>query len=329
MPRPSSSAQPPLSAAARPAVATLPLFRPDAVSAARSGRETLGAPLILVSAWHRGMLALALSLLAGAALAVALVPLHNYARGTVLVQASARTTITTTQGRLIASVRVFPGAPVAASDILVELDSQPDRDLRRLTRKSLDEAITTLLRDPADRAQQLRVTELQSELGRIDSRLRDLVLRAPHAGTVADVWARTGQLAAPGIPLLSLVRDSAPLQVTGVLPARFRPMLAPGQQMTLELEGYPQVRHRLRVGQISEQAVGPAQVQRMLGIEAADSLSLSGPSVVVTGLLEERQFPFLGQRYRFHDGMTGTLEVRVGTQPLWAILFPFLVRGEP
>jgi hypothetical protein len=106
-------------------------------------------------------------------------------------------------------------------------------------------------------------------------------------------------------------------------------MLAPGQQMTLELEGYPQVRHRLRVGQISEQAVGPAQVQRMLGIEAADSLSLSGPSVVVTGLLEERQFPFLGQRYRFHDGMTGTLEVRVGTQPLWAILFPFLVRGEP
>ncbi len=102
-------------------------------------------------------------------------------------------------------------------------------------------------------------------------------------------------------------------EVAAFLPASARPLLAPGQDLLVRLDGTG-APIRARVDAVPEEIVSPAAVRERLGA-AADLLDLRGPSVPVRVALPDPPPAAV-------PGATGVVEVRVGRQTLLASLLP-------
>ena len=73
------------------------------------------------------------------------------------------------------------------------------------------------------------------------------------------------------------------------------------------------------------EAVGPAEVQRLLGQERSDAVALDpGAKVLVMAQLPAATFSSEGQPYGYFDGLTGHAEVRVRSEPILVTLIPAL-----
>ncbi|MCX5742057.1 MAG: hemolysin D, partial [Proteobacteria bacterium] len=53
-----------------------------------------------------------------------------------------------------------------------------------------------------------------------------------------------------------------------------------------------------------------------------DSMHLAGPVALVRGRLPAAEFTVDGRTFRYHDGMLGTAEVRVRSEPIVFALLP-------
>lgn len=137
--------------------------------------------------------------------------------------------IRTRSSGTVVRVRADVGSRVGTGDTLVELAAgdvrarirSAEAELRRATR--YHERIRNLERDGAATDQELddaRAALRRAEAGVSEARaqLEYVVLRAPFAGTVTGRMVDPGDLAGPGVPVLTLVRPEA-LEITADLPA--------------------------------------------------------------------------------------------------------------
>jgi hypothetical protein len=101
-------------------------------------------------------------------------------------------------------------------------------------------------------------------------------------------------------------------------------MVRSGQKLRLEISGFRYAYRELTVEAIGDEVVGPEEARRYLGPEVADSVQLGGPVVLVRAKLPARTFNSEGRVFSYHDGMHGTAEVRVRTEPILLTLVPGL-----
>lgn len=94
--------------------------------------------------------------------------------------------------------------------------------------------------------------------------------------------------------------------------------------MTLRLEvtGYRYVYQSFSIESVSSDVIAPSEARRVLGAEVADSLQITGPVAVVRGRLPAAAFVVDGRTLHYHDGMLGTAEVRVHSEPIVFALVP-------
>jgi membrane fusion protein (multidrug efflux system) len=154
--------------------------------------------------------------------------------------------------------------------------------------------------------------------------LEQWTVRAPEAGSVGDIHVRPGQVVAAGDPLLSLRGPASDVSVIAMLPGSYRPLLAPGMVLRLELAGYRYAYETTTIEGIGDEVIGPQAARRYLGSEMADTVPLAGPVVVVRARLRSRTFMTDQRVHDLYDGMPGRAEVRVRSQRLLVLLVPSL-----
>ncbi len=112
--------------------------------------------------------------------------------------------------------------------------------------------------------------------------------------------------------------------VVMLLPGRYRPLLAAGMPMRLELEGYPYAYQHLTVDAVSDGVLGPAEARQLLGPDVGDVISIPGQVVLVHAALPQATFESGGRSLPYHDGLLGRVEIRVRSEPILLTLFPGL-----
>jgi membrane fusion protein (multidrug efflux system) len=258
--------------------------------------------------------------LVGAAVLVTCGRIATYSSGPAVVRMQDRREIASPTAGNVASVRVGPGAAVAAGEVLARLDDRAElADVARLERE-----LATRLRErllaPSDPATGEAVARLRLELERASAALDERVLRAPIAGVVGDVRVRAGQRVEPGDVVASIVDAAGGAEVIALLPGGDRPRLRPGQRMRLELHGFRHTYQDLTVEVVAAEAMGPEEARRYLG-RIADDVAVRGPVVIVRATLPA-DFVADGAAYRYVDGMSGVAEVEIDSERILEALLP-------
>jgi membrane fusion protein (multidrug efflux system) len=300
------------------------IFRAEALSHHDDGYRGDGDVLRISPEWIPGAYRLLLVVVGVGAAYGIFGTLTEYATGPAVIRVEGRTRVTAPTASTVATVAVAPGQRVAPGGVLVTF-YQADRaaELERLDRE-FDLQMIRFLRDPADQAARSSLTTLRAERQFARARLEEQSLKAPHAGIVSDIRIRPGQHLTPGDPVLSLLGDEMRWVVIAMLPGHARPVLQPGTDMRLELNGYRYAYREVTIQSVGDEIVGPAEVRQYLGPEIADAVPVSGPAVLVKAELPSNTFHADGRSFSYYEGMLGTVDARLRRQPILLSLIPAL-----
>ena len=303
---------------------TSEVFREEALDHYVSAGSREGDWLRLSPRWTDATFWLLVGLVAAFLVYSLVGTIDEHSTGPAVVRLSGRTEVTANQEGLVTAVEVRPGDRVAAGQPLVRFQSV--REAAELERIEHEWELQLIehLRDLSAPAPSQALIALQAQRDLALARLEERVVRAPRAGVVRDVRTRRDQRVVPGAILLSLTGAAARPSLMALLPGEHRPLLRAGMPLTLELRGYDQAPQRLTIAAVAEEVVGPEEARRLLGPEVATSVTLNGPVVLVEARFPDVAFEAGGERYELHDGMWGTAEVRVRSEPLLSALVPGL-----
>ena len=302
----------------------LDLFRAEALDHHGSRSGSHGDPLRLLPEWIRWTYPALIGMVACGVVFVSLFHVHLYASGPSVVRVLGRSDVTSPVSGIVDSILVSPGEQVSAGQLIVRLDSvEQQAELDRI-RREFEEELANHLRDLLDPTaiRQLSALRTQLEFAR---RMRDLrCLRAPRAGTVADIRTQVGQQLLSGQVAATVRASAEQIHVLAALPGKFRPMLRRGLPAWLELQGYAHDHCKVVLQRVDVGVIGPKEATRYFGPEVGDVMALSGPIVLVNAFLPRSTFTADGKTYSYHDGMQGRLQVRVRSEAMILALVPGL-----
>jgi membrane fusion protein (multidrug efflux system) len=303
------------------------LFRRQAVEHHAGGQQG-GDVLRFDPTWVRVAYRLVGASLVAAGLFSVFFNVDEYATGPAVVRLDGRRMITATVAAPVESLAVNPGQWVEPGDVLVRFVATEEvTELARATAE-FDLSLVRLLADPTDGVAKQTLASLRARRESARNAVDMKTVRATAAGMVSDVRVRPGQPVTPGEVLCAIVpKNAQQVSLVAMVPAEYRPMLKSGLKMRFELDGFRYEYADLDVEEVSVEAVGPAEVQRFLGHERADAVRLdAGGKVFVTAKLPASTFVSEGHPYGYYDGLTGTAEVRVRSEPIIVTLIPALRR---
>ncbi len=299
------------------------LFRSEALQHYEQGWER-GGLLRLSPEWTGYTFWVLLGACVFGLLFAALVHVSEYASGPAVVRLEGRMDLPSPVSGTVAAVEVNPGQRVAAGQVLARLGAA--RELAELERyeREFEMMLLRRMREPSDEGARQSLASLRAQLELARARLEQWTVRAPEAGVVSDVRVRRGQHLAEGEVVASLVRAGGSVVLTAMLPGEFRPRLAVGGTLRLELRGFPHQYQELVIDEVGAELVGPHEVQRALGPVLSESLEVSGAVVLVRARLPSRAFLADGEQFQYFDGMLGQADARVRSQPILLMLVPGL-----
>lgn len=249
---------------------------------------------------------------------------NEYAAGPALVRLDSRTELPATSDGVVGSVAVRAGQRVAAGEVLLQY--VPVREVDELGRlhREIDVQIGISAAGAAPGATDEHLGALQRQRAVATAHLAERSIVAPYAGTVEEVRVHPGQRISAGDVVLSIADAHPSFSVIALLPGQFRPLLHPGDKLRLDLAGYRYNSQRITIHSVGERVLGPSDVRRLLGEEAATSLGATGPVIVVRARLPAAGFMEEGHMLGYYDGMPAAAEVRVRSQPVLFALIPAL-----
>ncbi len=288
------------------------VFRQQALDRRQQGLVTRSAPLRLTPAWldraYRGILMLALL----AMLALPFAGSDEFAVGTAVVRLGERVEVRARQAGVLARLPVRAGDRVHAGQEIGRLESSEEAaELERL-RHELELRLAERLRHPGRSTGDSAYVALRERQRVAAARLERLILRAPKDGEIGDLLARPGLSLTLGQPVFTVIDpDSVEARSIEVqLPGRFRPLLATGMEIRFEIDGYPDAEVALAVRDISRQIIDPRQAGAFSTPPVSAAAGVEGV-VIVRADLPAASFESGGRRFLYHDGLTGTAEIRV------------------
>ncbi len=248
---------------------------------------------------------------------------HRYSTGPGIVRDGRRHAVVSRQTGVVHSIEVEMGATVEEGQVLAVLDDALLRGERARLEAQLDTRVREHLLDPEEPTLTAAVADLRQRVLATEARLREREIRAPAAGTIADLRVQLGRPVSMGDVVATIDTGEGRLQLLALMPGDDRPALEEGMRMRLDIPGYRHDYQWFPITAIEDAAVGPREVARVLGSEYADSVAIAGPTVVVRAQLPEG-FVVDERHYAYHDGMLGNAEVRLEREPLLFVLLPFL-----
>jgi|GEM_PF-1817807 len=129
---------------------------------------------------------------------------------------------------------------------------------------------------------------------------------------------------ASGPAVVRLGAPDAPVDVLAALPGSYRPLLARGAVMRLELQGFPYQYQELPIEELGDTLVDVREVRQEWGAGLAERLPGGASVVLVRARIPSRSFEAQGQRLAYFNGMQGTVSVRVRSERLATTLVPGL-----
>ncbi len=300
------------------------LYRANAWRAYRRGTE-LGVPLELsFESGHFVYHAVVTALLAGLAF-VLCVPMNDNASGRGFVRLVGARAVTTIADGPVERLLATPGTHVVAGQPIVEqYRADQSAEVDRLG-KEFDGLWVRLLRDPLDEDARRALTVTVPALRRARALLLERTLRAPIDGVLTDVRVSEGRHVVKGDTVFVVAPENAAVEVIAVLPAAARPQLSTRAPARFWVDGADS-NTSVALTDVHSDAMGPAEVARLLGPSVQGSVVVEGMSVVVTGSLPERRFQADGKDRWFYEGMLGQLDVTLERKPLLFLVVPTLRR---
>jgi hypothetical protein len=299
------------------------LFRREALERYQALDEA-NDPLRISPAWTRWAYWTLLGALVAALVFAVVGQVKEYAAGIAVVAMGNRNEVTAEAGGTVSAVEVAAGQRVRAGQVLVRLrGAQEAAELARLDQE-FDLQLVNRLRDPSDSGAEQALIGLRTQRQLASTRLGERTLRAPSDGTASDVRVRPGEFLAAGQAVLSIVHGEDRPTVVVLLPGEYRPQVRRGMPIRFEISGYRYAYQRLTVDAVGDEVVGPTEARRYLGTEIGDTVTLSGPVVILKALLPSPSFTAEGHTYRFHNGMHGNAEVEVRSERILVTLVPGL-----
>jgi multidrug efflux pump subunit AcrA (membrane-fusion protein) len=298
------------------------LMRAEAI-AHHAAARTHGSPLTFDNTWTSWAYR---SLLAAAAFTVLYMcfgTVHEYATGQAVVRTQGRRTVSAEFQGQVETLSVEPGKHVRAGEALVRFRNAEQAEQYRLSSMEFDLQLVRLLRDPTDLAAKSALTSLKIQKDRAKAMMDQRTILSPVDGVVSDIRIHLGQHISPGEAILTVSPENAPVYLDIVVPGDFRPQIHPGSTIRFALDGYKYEYLNLEVESIGEESIGANEVARYLGTEIAGAVKLQqGSQALVKAKLPARTFQSEGESFKFTDGLTGTAEIRVRSEPLVVTLLP-------
>jgi membrane fusion protein (multidrug efflux system) len=248
----------------------------------------------------------------------------EYASGPAVVRAADRLEVTALSAGRVTSVEVQPGQRVKEGQILIRFFAGQERASLERFNQEFELQLLRRMRDLSDAGASQALSTLRAEKELAEFQLEQRVVRAPQAGVVSDVRIRRGQHLTEGETVVSLVPEDSPLEIIAMLPGGYRPLLSKGGKLRLELHGFPYQYQELTIDDAGDELVGPGEVQRYLGPELAESLTVNGAVVLVRAHVPTRFFVADGKRLAYFDGMLGTAHARVKSERIVTAIVPGL-----
>ena len=308
------------------------VFRSAARAHHDAGFVDQGRPIRLLPEWTGWALALLITVAVTVGAFAVFGSMHQYASGAAVVQWGDRLDVTTRLSGTVDSVPVAAGQAVKKGDPIAHLDA--DQEIAEWLRlqAEYEQALAQRLRDPFGSSTGTALGSLRSQRSLAAARLEARSIRAPQDGVLSDVRVRAGHLLRPGETVAGLVAASqasgaAPSRPTMVafLPGHTRPQLQPGMALRLELQGYADADLHVVIDQVGDEVIGPAEAARLTASASMDAVPLAGPVVWVRAVLPTT-FTSEGRSYPMHQGIQGTAEVRLRSEPILSTLLPGLDR---
>ncbi len=300
------------------------IFRPEALDHYYKNLANDGDVLRLSPGWIRWAYPLVLVFVVLGFILMCVLNIHQYAEGPAIIRASDRTDLTATVAGIVKFVDVQTGQTVAAGDTLIRLEAAQQRaELQQLDRE-YERQMTQHLRNPTADSTRQTVSSLHLRREAARRQLAAYTILAPHAGVIRDVRTRPGQQLQPGQVAATLLAESPKLSLVALLPGHFRPQLSDSLVARFMPSGYSHTYQSIEILSISEEVIGPNEARRYLGAAVADAMVINGPVVVLEARLPELDFRDGNRLLSFHDGMQGTLEVRLASRPIILSLLPAL-----
>jgi membrane fusion protein (multidrug efflux system) len=303
----------------------LQLFRPEAIEARRERRE-VGDVIRVAPHWNRTMYWALLGMLILGLLGISIGEVSQYSTGPSVIRLEGRSEVFAPAAGALASIDVEPGARVRSGQVLARLTETAERAAYDSTRADFHTQLRNRLLDPTDEAAAAQAQAMRRQLDATEAALEQRVLRAPHDGVVTDIGVDAGQHVEVGNAVMAVVDDSVgALELVAFLPGGDRPQITPGMAVRLELDGFDYAYQDLVVLSVSEGVVGPHEAKRLLGPQLADTLPIgNGGVVMVRSRLLSPTFESDGNVYPYHDGMGGTVEIRLRDETILEMLVPGL-----
>lgn len=299
------------------------IFREEALRH-HEGAQQDGDVLRISPEWTRWTYWTLLGLLLAALAYSLLGTLPEYATGPAIVKVDGQSHLTVDAPGVVASVEVKPGQRVQTGQALVTFRSQEETASLERSQHEFDLQLIRVLRDPSDESARQTLTSLRAERELAISRQAARTLRAPMAGVVSDLRIHPGQYVAPGDSVVSVLGDKVSVSLVALLPGGYRPTLAPGRPLRVELDGFQHEYHTFTIESVGDQIVGPTEVRRFLGPEIADAMQLQGPMVLVRARLPSPTFKSKGKTFNYFDGMLARADARVRKDRILMALVPGL-----
>ncbi len=300
------------------------LFRAAAVEQHRRADDEPAEVVRLSARWSRATYWVLLAAFVLGLLFALIGEVGEFATGQAIVRFGSRTEIETRIGGTVAAVEVSKGDAVVAGQTLVRIhDAIEQADLARLE-SEWRWHLANRLRDPADLTVEQTLIGLRAERRRLRSKLEERVIRADRDGVVGVVWARVGQQIEPGQPVVAIDAGQARPSIDIVVPAHHRPKLAVGQPIRLTLDGYARIGDRLTLSAIGNDTVSPGEDRKLVDQALGEIARSTGPSILASASLPSESFTVGDRRFRFHDGMKGQCDIRIGSERIIFALFPAL-----
>ncbi len=300
------------------------VFRREALDHHGRGFGDQSRLLRISPSWTPWAFRMLLAVFASMALYGLLGSIDEYAAGPAVIRIEGHTEVTATAPGTVTAVEVEDGQNVDAGQLLVRFYGAQELAERDRIHREFELGLVHRLRYPADRGAERALASLRAQQQHAAARLEARTVRAPHPGRVSDLRIRPGQHVAPGQTLLALAGSSSERSVVAMLPGHYRPLIEPGMPIRLELRGHRYAYQRLVIDRIGNEVLGPAEVRRFLGASVGDAVPLNGPLVLAYARLPDETFESGGRAYEYHDGLQGTVEVRVRKESLLSAVLPGL-----
>ena len=185
---------------------------------------------------------------------------------------------------------------------------------------------------------QTRLAELDRGIAAIDQETaeaearRQIVITAPHAGTVTAIQAEAGSTAQPNVPLMTIIPVNSVLQAQLFAPSRAMGFLHPGQRVMLRYQAFPYQKFGSYAGSISaisSSAISPSELpQQLKGLSGV--YGGNEPLYRITVNLERQTAVAYGEAATLQPGMQLEADVMIESRRLieWVFEPLFTMTGK-